>query len=464
MLKPAGHARHGVRSYPSTGGADTLGVRSEQEGDVAQAGPARRTAKAKATDGNGSGTSRSSTTRRSTPAPTAGPAPTLRILETRVLRGPNYWAREPVIRLLVDLGVLEQYPSNTLPNFTDALVALLPTLEDHACSLGRRGGFITRLRDGTWAGHVAEHIALEFQNLAGTDVRHGKTRSAGKPGQYNCIFEYREEAVGLEAGRMAVALVNHLAAPDDPDAFFDFAPEMERLIRLAERQAFGPSTQALIDEAVSRDIPFFRLDRHSLVQFGHGVHQQRIRATMTSQTSAIGVDVASDKSLTNRLLDSAGLPVPRADVVDTEDGAVAVARRLGFPCVVKPLDGNHGRGVHLDLRSEEAVRAAFHGALAQSRGGDVVVETYVAGNDYRCLVIGGKVAAIAERVPASVTGDGEHTVRELVDIANSDPRRGIGHEKVLTRISVDAAAEELVRAQGHGWTTCCRRGPGSSWP
>ena len=383
------------------------------------------------------------------PATGSGPQPTLRILETRVLRGPNYWAREPVIRLLVDLGVLEDYPSNKIPNFNDALVALLPTLEDHACSLGRRGGFITRLYDGTWLGHVAEHVALEFQNLAGTDVRHGKTRSAGPRGQYNCIFEYREEAVGLEAGRMAVALVNHLVAPDDPDHFFDFAPEMERLIRLAERQAFGPSTQALIDEAVSRDIPFIRLDRHSLVQFGHGVHQQRIRATMTSQTSAIGVDVASDKSLTNRLLDSAGLPVPRSAVVETVDEAVAAAKRLGYPCVVKPLDGNHGRGVHLDLRSEEAVRAAFAGALAQSRAGDVVVETYVFGNDYRCLVIGGKVAAIAERVPASVTGDGEHTVRELVDIANSDPRRGIGHEKVLTRIRVDAAAEELVRAQGH---------------
>jgi cyanophycin synthetase len=378
-----------------------------------------------------------------------GPRPTLRILETRVLRGPNYWAREPVIRLLVDLGVLEEFPSNTIPTFNDALVALLPTLEDHACSLGRRGGFITRLYEGTWLGHVAEHIALEFQNLAGTDVRHGKTRSAGKPGQYNCIYEYREEAVGLEAGRMAVALVNHLVAPDDAEFFFDFAPELERLIRLAERQAFGPSTQALIDEAVSRDIPFIRLDRHSLVQFGHGVHQQRIRATMTSQTSAIGVDVASDKSLTNRLLDSAGLPVPRSAVVETEEEAVSAAKRLGFPCVVKPLDGNHGRGVHLDLRSEEAVRAAFPAALAQTRSGDVVVETYVFGNDYRCLVIGGKVAAIAERVPASVTGDGEHTVRELVDIANSDHRRGIGHEKVLTRIGVDAAAEELVRSQGY---------------
>ena len=378
------------------------------------------------------------------------PEPTLRILETRVLRGPNYWAREPVIRMLVDLGVLEEFPSNRIPGFSDALVALLPTLEDHACSLGRRGGFITRLQEGTWAGHIAEHIALEFQNLAGTDVRHGKTRSAGVHGQYNCIYEYKEEAVGLEAGKMAVALVNHLVAPDDQAHFFDFANELERLIRLAERQAFGPSTQALIDEAVSRDIPFIRLDRHSLVQFGHGVHQQRIRATMTSKTSAIGVDIASDKSLTNRLLDSAGLPVPRADVVTTADEAAAVAKRLGFPCVVKPLDGNHGRGVHLDLRSEEQVRAAFPGALSQSRSGDVVVETYVAGNDYRCLVIGGKVAAIAERVPASVTGDGEHTVRQLVDTANQDPRRGIGHEKVLTRIKVDEAAEELVRNQGFG--------------
>ena len=378
------------------------------------------------------------------------PEPTLRILETRILRGPNYWAREPVIRMLVDLGVLEEFPSSKIPDFTDTLVELMPTLEDHACSLGRRGGFVSRLRDGTWMGHVAEHIALEFQNLAGTDVRHGKTRSAGPKGQYNCIFEFREEQVGIEAGRMAVGLVNYLVAPTDPAHLFDFAVELERLISLAERRAFGPSTQALIDEAVSRDIPFIRLDRHSLVQFGHGVHQQRIRATMTSRTSAIGVDVASDKSLTNRLLDSAGLPVPKSAVVESDEEAITAARRLGFPCVVKPLDGNHGRGVHLDLRDEESVRAAYAGALAQSRSRDVIVETYVTGNDYRCLVIGGKLAAVAERVPASVTGDGERTVRQLVELANADPRRGIGHEKVLTRIRLDAAAEELVRAQGFG--------------
>jgi cyanophycin synthetase len=406
--------------------------------------PAKTSATTAATAATGS-TRRRSVASPAKPAP-LHPEPSLRILETRILRGPNYWAREPVVRQLVDLGVLEEFPSNTIPGFAEGLVELLPSLEDHACSLGRRGGFITRLKEGTWAGHVAEHIALELQNLAGTDVRHGKTRSAGPYGQYNVIFEFREESVGVEAGRMAVALVNHLV---DPVAVpFDLVEELEQLILLAERSAFGPSTQALIDEAISRDIPFIRLDRHSLVQLGQGVHQQRIRATMTSRTSAIGVDIASDKSLTNRLLDSAGLPVPRADVVDTEDGAVAAARRLGFPCVVKPLDGNHGRGVHLDLRTDEAVRAAFHGALAQSRAGDVVVESYVHGKDYRCLVIGGKVAAIAERVPASVTADGLRTVRQLVDAANLDPRRGIGHEKVLTRIRLDLAAEELVRAQG----------------
>ncbi len=386
--------------------------------------------------------------RRSSDSDGPRPEPTLRILETRILRGPNYWAREPVVRMVVDLGVLEDFPSNTIPGFTEALVNLLPSLEDHACSLGRRGGFISRLRDGTWAGHIAEHIALELQNLAGTDVRHGKTRSTGELGRYNVIFEFREEGVGTEAGKLAVALVNHLVAPNDPAAAIDFMAELERLILLAERSAFGPSTQAILDEAAGRDIPVIRLDRHSLVQLGQGVHQQRIRATMTSKTSAIAVDIASDKSLTNRLLDSAGLPVPKSAVVDTEEATVAAGRRIGFPCVVKPLDGNHGRGVHLDLRSDEAVRAAYHGARRESRSGDLVVESYVAGNDYRCLVIGGKVAAIAQRVPASVIGDGEHTVRQLVEIANQDPRRGIGHERVLTRIRLDDAAEALVREQG----------------
>ncbi|CAN5240343.1 cyanophycin synthetase [soil metagenome] len=385
------------------------------------------------------------------PAPgvmTDVPPPSLRILETRVLRGPNVWSRGPAIRMLVDLGALEEWPSNTIPGFNEALVELLPTLDDHACSLGRRGGFITRLADGTWLGHVAEHVALELQKLAGTEVRIGKTRSAGVYGRYNMIFEYREEQVGLEAGRLAVSLVNHLVAPNETE--LDFAEELEKLILLAERQAFGPSTQALIDEAVSRDIPWIRLDKHSLVQLGQGIHQQRVRATMTSRTSAIAVDVASDKALTNQLLSSAGLPVPRSQTVRSENAAADAARALGYPVVVKPLDGNHGRGVSLDLRTEEEVRRAYALARGQSRSGDSVVETYVTGNDYRVLVIGGAVAAVAERVPAGVEGDGEHTVRQLVDIANSDPRRGIGHERVLTKIRINEVAEELVRKQGLG--------------
>jgi len=379
----------------------------------------------------------------------ARPQPTLRILETRVLRGPNYWSRSPVVKMTVDLGVLEQFPSTKIPGFNKGLLDWMPTLADHACSLNRRGGFVTRLKDGTWMGHVAEHIALELQNLAGTDVRHGKTRGTGEEGRYNVIYQYREETVGLAAGELAVRIVNHLVAPADPDHRLDYQAELEALIRLAERQAFGPSTQAILDEAASRDIPFIRLDRHSLVQLGQGVHQQRIRATMTSQTSGIAIDVASDKNLTNRLLDSAGLPVPKSEVVRTADAAIAASHRIGFPCVVKPLDGNHGRGVHLDLRTDDDVRAAVAGARAESRSGDLVVETFISGNDYRCLVIGGEVAAIAERVPASVVGDGKHSVAQLVETTNADPRRGIGHEKVLTRINVDAAAIELVRDQGY---------------
>ena len=385
--------------------------------------------------------------RRAPAAEAAGPKPTLRILETRVLRGPNIWSRNPAIVLLVDLGVLEEWPSDRIPGFNRALIELIPSLEDHACSLGHRGGFISRLTDGTWLGHVAEHVALELQSLAGTEAHVGKTRSAGASGRYNVVYEYREEDVGREAGRLAVALVNHLVAPDE--APLEFGDELEHLIRLAERQAFGPSTQALVDEAHSRDIPWIRLDRRSLVQLGQGIHQQRIRATVTSRTPAIAVDLASDKSLTNALLSSAGLPVPRSQVVRTQDGAVEAAHSIGYPVVAKPLDGNHGRGVGLDLRTDDDVRRAFAPAYDESSNGDVVVESFVAGNDYRVLVVGGVMAAVAERVPAGVVGDGVHSVRELVEIENGDPRRGIGHERVLTRIRVTPAAEELVRSQGY---------------
>jgi len=384
---------------------------------------------------------------RKEPASKRPPArPDLRVLAAQVFRGPNYYSYDPSIRLLVDLGSLEHWPSNSLRGFNVGLLEMLPGLKDHTCSVGKRGGFLERLEDGTWLGHVAEHAALELQRETGSHVYRGKTRGAGPSGQYNVIYGYSEEQVGLAAGRLAVRLVNHLVQADQD---FDFLVELEALIRLAEQRGFGPSTQAIIDEAAARDIPYMRLNEQSLVQLGQGAYQKRIRATMTSSTPALAVDIAGDKKLTNQLLAAAGLPTPRSEVVRTEDEAVAKARRIGFPVVVKPLDGNHGRGVSLDVRTERDVRKGFKRARDESRRGIVVVESFVQGNDYRVLVIGGRMVAVAERVPAHVIGDGKQSVAELVQATNQDPRRGIGHEKVLTKIKVDAAAIELLKKQGY---------------
>jgi cyanophycin synthetase len=386
------------------------------------------------------------TDQQTTTRESSKPRAELVIAETRVYRGPNIWSYDPAIHLVVQLGVLEDWPSNTLPGFTENLLQLLPGLREHSCSRGRRGGFVERLDEGTWLGHVTEHVALQLQQEVGQDMRRGKTRQVkGLRGHYNVIYGYVDEQVGLAAGRLAARVVNHLVETD-PD--FDFEHELERFIVRAERTAFGPSTQAILDEAMSRDIPWIRLNEHSLVQLGQGVHQKRVRATMTSQTSGIAVDVASDKELTTRLLAAAGLPVPRSQSVLTADQAVEVAARIGYPVVCKPLDGNHGRGVCLDLQSAEDVLEAFPIAKAQSRRGVVLVESNITGKDYRCLVIDGRIQAVAERVPAAVTGDATHTVSELVELTNADPRRGVGHEKVLTRIAVDDAAVELVRHQG----------------
>ena len=378
---------------------------------------------------------------------TPGPAtPDLEIVETRVYRGPNVWSYDESIHLVVDLGSLEDHPTDRLPGFVDGLLEVLPGIAEHSCSRGRRGGFLERLREGTWLGHVAEHAALQLQQEAGFDIRRGKTRGvAGHPGRYNVIYGYTDERVGLAAGRLAVRLVNHLVQAD-PE--FDFPAELERFLLGAERTAFGPSTQAIIDEAVARDIPWLRVNEYSLVQLGQGVHAQRIRATMTSRTSALAVDIAGDKDLTTRLLSAAGLPVPKQESVRSADRAVEAARRIGYPVVCKPLDGNHGRGVCLDLQDDDAVREAFPVAEEQSRRGWVIVESFVTGRDYRVLVIGGRMVALAERVPAHVVGDGGRTVRQLVDDTNADPRRGVGHEKVLTRITVDDKAVELVESQG----------------
>jgi cyanophycin synthetase len=376
----------------------------------------------------------------------------MKILDTRVYRGPNLYALRKVIRLKVDLGELEDYPTAKLPGFNDRLLAVIPTLVSHTCSYGEPGGFVRRLTEdeGTWMGHVLEHVALELQVLAGTPVSYGKTRSHDLPrGQYHVIFSYDEEMVGLEAAQVGLRLLLHLLPPER-EAYlpgpYDFQAELEDLVRVAQRRAFGPSTGSLVRAAEDRDMPWIRLNDRSLVQLGHGKYQRRIQATVTSETRHTAVDIASDKRLTNQILSDLGLPAPKQERVRGPEDAVAAAGKLGYPVVVKPLDGNHGKGVSINLTTPEQVTTAFETAYEFSSV--VIVESFQPGHDYRILVINGKVAAAAQRVPGRVIGDGMHTVAELVEITNLDPRRGIGHEKVLTRLELDLQAERLLEQAG----------------
>ncbi|HUQ16021.1 MAG TPA: cyanophycin synthetase, partial [Gemmatimonadales bacterium] len=376
----------------------------------------------------------------------------MKILDTRVYRGPNLYALRKVIRLKVDLGELEDYPTGKLPGFADRLLELMPTLQEHTCSYQEPGGFVRRMTEdeGTWMGHVLEHVAIELQCLAGTPVSYGKTRSQELPtGQYWVVYSFDEEAVGLEAADLGLRLIRHLLPPEraayDPSPF-DFQAELEGLVRLAQRRAFGPSTASLVRAAEERDIPWIRLNERSLVQLGHGRYQRRIQATVTSETRHIAVEIASDKRLTNQILHDLGLPVPRQHRVRTVEGAVEAAEELGYPVVVKPLDGNHGRGVSINLTSEEQVRAAFDEAY--ERSSVVIVESFLEGHDYRILVVNGKVLAVSQRVPGHVVGDGVHTIGQLVETVNTDPRRGVGHEKVLTRLEADPQAERLLEQAG----------------
>jgi cyanophycin synthetase len=386
----------------------------------------------------------------------------MKILETRVYRGPNLYALWPMIRLEVDLGELEHYPTTKLPGFADRLLELIPTLAEHTCGLGVPGGFVQRMQEeeGTWLGHVLEHIAIELQCLAGTWVTFGKTRGEGLPtGHYNVVYSYIEEPVGIGAGRLALRLIRHLLPPErtahDPSPF-DWSQELESFIRMAQRRSLGPSTRALVQAAEQRGIPWMRLDESSLVQLGHGRHQRRIRAAVTSETRWIAAEIASDKRLTRQILDDLGLPVPRQALVWDADEAVEEAERIGYPVVVKPLDANHGNGVAINLKTAEQVRDAWE--KAREAGSGVIVEAFLQGNDYRILVVNGTVVAAAQRVPGHVVGDGKHTIAELVDLVNSDPRRGVGHEKVLTRLALDDQALRLISEAGHTLETVLPEG------
>ncbi len=392
----------------------------------------------------------------------------MKILSTNVYVGPSVYANFPVIRMVVDLGVLIDWPSVKCgKQFTDGLQAALPSLAEHGCSYREPGGFIRRLteNDGTWMGHIMEHVALEIQNVAGSGVSFGKTRSTGEPGQYNMIYAYKQRDAGIEAGHLALRLLMHLLPGDlqqqtdypiDPD--FDFSRELEEFVHRAQRREFGPSTQSMVDAAVQRNIPWLRLNDYSLVQFGHGKYQKRIQATVTSGTSTIATSIASDKEGTTRILYDMGLPVPRQEMASNEDDAVTAAKRIRYPVVVKPLDANHGRGISINLDSDEQVREAFYIAKKQSRSRFVLVESFVTGFDHRMLVIDGELVAVAKRVPGHVVGDGKSTIAELVEIVNSDPRRGIGHEKVLTRIELDTQAEDLMERAGYDANTVLPKG------
>ena len=379
----------------------------------------------------------------------------MRILERSVYVGPSIYAHFPVIRLELDLGTLDDWPTGRLgPAFIEALLDALPGLREHGCSYGEPGGFVRRLTEdeGTWLGHVLEHTAIELQNVAGETVTFGKTRSSGVPGHYDVVYEYEQQDVGLEAGQLALTFLASLLPeairpPGLVPAGFDFARERDDFIRFAQRRALGPSTASLVHAAEARDIPWIRLNSQSLIQFGHGRYQQRIQATVTSRTPHIAVELASDKEETNKILGQLGLPVPQQRLVQREDDAVRAAEVIGYPVVMKPYNGNHGRGVALNLRLPEQVRAAFH--VAQQISRSVVVERFVTGDDHRMLVVNSELVAVSRRLPGHVVGDGVSTVEQLVEAVNADPRRGIGHEKVLTRIDFDLQADRLLAERNY---------------
>jgi cyanophycin synthetase len=374
----------------------------------------------------------------------------MRILERSVFVGPSLYAHFPVIRFELDLGELEKWPTGKLgAAFVDGLVAALPGLAEHGCSYREPGGFIRRMRegDGTWLGHVLEHVAIELQNVAGEDVTFGKTRSAGKPGVYSVVYEYVQKEEGVAAGELALRLLSSLLPTElqprgsVPEGW-EWPAARDEFIRYAQRRALGPSTASLVRAAEERDIPWLRLNDQSLVQLGHGKYQQRIQATVTGRTPHIAVELASDKEETNKILASLGLPVPKQELVQNEEGALRAARRLGVPVVTKPFNGNHGRGISIHLMTDEEVIEGFKAAREHSRS--VIVENFLSGDDHRLLVVNGELVAATRRTPGHVVGDGTHNIAQLVDIVNADPRRGVGHEKVLTRIELDTQAAMMM--------------------
>jgi cyanophycin synthetase len=371
----------------------------------------------------------------------------MRIREINAMRGPNYWSirRHKLIVMVLDLEEMEERPSNTIPGFKDRLHGMFPSMYEHRCSVGTPGGFFQRVEEGTWMGHIIEHIALEIQTLAGMDVGFGRTRGYGEKGVYNVVFAYMEESVGRYAAKAAVGICQALidATP------YDMAEDIQTMRELREADRLGPSTGSIIEEAEARGIPWIRLNKYSLCQLGYGANQKRIQATVTSETSSIGVELACNKEDTKYLLEQAEVEVPRGDIIRRESSLAEACRYVGFPLVIKPVDGNHGRGITVNIQNYDDALVAFRNAKESSRSGTIIVEKFVTGDDYRILVINNVLVAAAKRTPAHVIGNGVSTVQELIDEVNKDPRRGYGHENVLTQITVNELTKTIIKDAGY---------------
>ena len=378
----------------------------------------------------------------------------MKIEKIQVLRGPNIWSitRKKLIQMRLNLEEIEHQPTNKIDGFRERIEKLIPSLYSHRCSEGTPGGFFKRVEMGTWMGHVIEHIALEIQTLAGMDVGFGRTRETKTPGTYNVVFNYIEEKAGVFAAEESVKIAQCLIEGSDYDLIFC----IQSLKEIRERERLGPSTGSIVDEAASRRIPWIRLGKNSLVQLGYGINQQRFQATITGNTSSIAVDIACNKELTKKMLEDAAIPVPSGDLVVDEEGLQSVIRKIGYPLVLKPLDGNHGKGASINVKDYETAVIGLEHAQKYSR--KVIVEKYITGFDFRVLVINHKMVAAARRVPAHVVGDGELNLQELIDKENLDPRRGYGHENVLTEINVDKDTNELLGKLGYTLETVPQKG------
>jgi len=370
----------------------------------------------------------------------------MKIDEIKILRGPNYWSvrRPKLIQMKLDLEDMEQRPTNSIPGFLDRLKELIPSMYSHRCSVGKPGGFFERVEEGTWMGHVIEHMALELQTLAGMDCGFGRTRSTGtKSGEYYVVFNYMEEDAGLYAARAAVRITQALADGQP----YNLEEDIQQLREIREDTRLGPSTGCIVEEAAKKGIPFIRLNKQSLVQLGYGIYQKRIRATIASTTSNIAVDIACNKEETKMLLEAAEIPVPRGTVVRTIEGLQDAIKKFNYPLVIKPIDGNHGKGNTTNINTEEQALKAFEAAKYYGR--NVIVEKFITGYDFRALVVNYKFICAALRTPASVKGDGVHDIQWLIDETNKDSRRGFGHEKVLTQITIDDFTWKMLNDLGY---------------